>query len=81
MRGVARLSRATTGEPASLYVDPSHENQGIGRKLIQFAESKARELGLNELIALSTRTFTYFQSKGGFAEGCSATHFIDHWFR
>ena len=57
------------GELASLYVDPSHENQGIGRKLIQFVENKAREMGLTELIALSTQTFTYFQSKGGFAEG------------
>jgi amino-acid N-acetyltransferase len=57
------------GELASLYVDPSHEHQGIGRKLIQFVESKAREMGLNELIALSTQTFTYFQSKGGFSEG------------
>ncbi len=57
------------GELASLYVDPSHENQGIGRKLIQFVENKARELGLTQLIALSTQTFTYFQSKGGFAEG------------
>ncbi len=57
------------GELASLYVDPSHENQGIGRKLIQFVENKAREMGLNELIALSTQTFSYFQSKGGFAEG------------
>ena len=57
------------GELASLYVDPSHENQGIGRKLIQFVENKARELGLSELIALSTQTFRYFQSKGGFAEG------------
>ncbi len=57
------------GELASLYVDPSHENQGIGRKLIQFVENKAREMGLNRLIALSTQTFTYFQSKGGFAEG------------
>ena len=57
------------GELASLYVDPSHENQGIGRKLIQFIESKARESGLNELIALSTQTFSYFQSKGGFVEG------------
>ena len=57
------------GELASLYVDPSHENQGIGRKLIQFIESKAREIGLTELITLSTQTFTYFQSKGGFAEG------------
>jgi len=57
------------GELAFLYVSPSHENQGIGRKLIQFVENKARELGLNELITLSTQTFTYFQSKGGFTEG------------
>jgi amino-acid N-acetyltransferase len=57
------------GELASLYVDPLHENQGIGRKLIQFTESKAREIGLTELITLSTQTFTYFQSKGGFVEG------------
>ncbi|MBI3418472.1 MAG: amino-acid N-acetyltransferase [Verrucomicrobia bacterium] len=57
------------GELAFLYVSPSHENQGIGRKLIQFVEAKARELGLNELLTLSTQAFTYFQSKGGFAEG------------
>src|SRR5579862_5353594 len=57
------------GELASLYVDPAHENQGIGRKLIQFAESRAREIGLTELITLSTQAFTYFQSKGGFGEG------------
>jgi amino-acid N-acetyltransferase len=57
------------GELACLCVSPSHENQGIGRKLIQFVESKAREAGLNELLALSTQAFTYFQSKGGFAEG------------
>jgi amino-acid N-acetyltransferase len=57
------------GELASLFVDPSHENQGIGRKLIQFIENKAREIGLTELITLSTQAFTYFQSKGGFVEG------------
>ena len=57
------------GELACLYVSPAHENQGIGRKLVQFVENKAREMGLNELIALSTQAFTYFQSKGGFVEG------------
>jgi amino-acid N-acetyltransferase len=56
-------------ELACLYVNPSHENQGIGRKLIQFVENKAREMGLIELLTLSTQAFTYFQSKGGFAEG------------
>lgn len=57
------------GELACLYVSSAHENQGIGRKLVQFVENKARELGLQELIALSTQAFTWFQSKGGFAEG------------
>lgn len=57
------------GELACLYVNPLHENRGIGRKLIQYVENKAREAGLNELITLSTQAFTYFQSKGGFAEG------------
>jgi len=57
------------GELACLYVSPSHENQGIGKKLIQFAENKAREMGLSELLTLSTQAFTYFQSKGGFTEG------------
>jgi amino-acid N-acetyltransferase len=57
------------GELASLFVDPSHENQGIGRKLVHFTENKARETGLTELITLSTQAFSYFQSKAGFAEG------------
>lgn len=57
------------GELAALFVNPSHENQGIGRKLIQFVENKARETGLSELLTLSTQAFTYFQSKGGFSEG------------
>ncbi|MCI0745087.1 MAG: amino-acid N-acetyltransferase [Verrucomicrobia subdivision 3 bacterium] len=60
---------AGKGELAFLFVSRSHENQGIGRTLIQFVESKARELGLQELIALSTQAFTYFQSKAGFVEG------------
>jgi amino-acid N-acetyltransferase len=57
------------GELACLYVSAAHENQGIGRKLIQFVENKARELNLSELLTLSTQAFTYFQSKGGFSEG------------
>ena len=57
------------GELACLYVSSTHENQGIGRKLIQFIENRAREMGLTELVSLSTQAFTYFQSKGGFIEG------------
>jgi amino-acid N-acetyltransferase len=57
------------GELAHLYVSSSHENLGIARKLIQFVESRARELGLSQVFALSTQAFTYFQSKAGFSEG------------
>jgi amino-acid N-acetyltransferase len=39
--------------------------------MVRFVEEKARELGLDELITLSTQTFTYFQSKAGFVEGTS----------
>ena len=60
---------STKGELACLYVSPNYENQGVGRKLIQFVEVKAREQGMTELFALSTQAFTYFQSKGGFMEG------------
>ncbi len=57
------------GEIASLYVSAPHENQGIGLRLIQFAEDRATDIGLTQLIALSTQAFTYFQSKAGFMEG------------
>ena len=36
------------GELACLYVSPAHEHQGIGRKLVQFVEARARELGLDK---------------------------------
>jgi amino-acid N-acetyltransferase len=57
------------GELACLYVNKSHENQGLGRKMINFIDSRAKEIGLSELFTLSTQAFTYFQSKGGFTEG------------
>jgi len=57
------------GELACLYVSPAHENQGIGRKLIQFVENRARQQGLDRLLALSTQAFNYFSAKGGFVEG------------
>lgn len=58
-----------TAELASLFVSPAHENQGIGRKLAQFVEDRARAMGVTRLLALSTQAFTWFQSKAGFVEG------------
>lgn len=57
------------GELACLCVRPSHENQGIGRRMAQFVEDRAREMGLEMLLALSTQAFNFFRSKAGFSEG------------
>lgn len=57
------------GELACLCVRPSHENQGLGRLMVQYVEERAREKGLLTLIALSTQAFNFFRSKAGFAEG------------
>jgi amino-acid N-acetyltransferase len=57
------------GELACLCVRRTHENQGVGRRMVQFVEDRAREMGLKSLMALSTQAFNFFQSKGGFSEG------------
>jgi amino-acid N-acetyltransferase len=51
-----------------LFVNPSHENLGIGRKLATYVEARAAELGATEVFALSTQAFAYFQ-KFGYTEG------------
>ncbi|HEX6812787.1 MAG TPA: amino-acid N-acetyltransferase [Planctomycetota bacterium] len=56
------------GELACLQVRSSHENQGIGRRMVQFVEDRAREMGVEVLLALSTQTFNYFRSRG-FVDG------------
>ena len=56
-------------ELACLSVSGANENMGIGQKLMLYAENAAREKGVKKIFLLSTRTFNYFQQKGGFKEG------------
>ena len=56
-------------ELASVYVDDRYANQGIGAKLIHFAEGQARARGFGTLFCLSTQAFNYFIQKGGFRLG------------
>jgi amino-acid N-acetyltransferase len=56
-------------ELACMCVDPRYENQGIGAKLMQYAETQARAGGFTQLFCLSTQAFNYFQQKGGFIPG------------
>jgi amino-acid N-acetyltransferase len=56
-------------ELACVCVDPKYENQGIGGKLVQYAEKIARDAGATELFCLSTQAFNFFVQKGGFRQG------------
>ncbi len=56
-------------ELACVCVDSRYENQGIGAKLMAYAEGRARQLGVSVLFCLSTQAFNYFQQKGGFTVG------------
>jgi amino-acid N-acetyltransferase len=56
-------------ELACLFVSPSFENQGIGAKLVQYAEGVARALGAEQLFCLSTQAFNFFVQKGGYRPG------------
>lgn len=56
-----------SAEIACLYVSPTHENQGIGRRLLAYVEKVARENEIATLFALSTQTFAFFEQKGGFS--------------
>jgi amino-acid N-acetyltransferase len=60
---------APKAELACVCVDPKYENQGIGLKLMHFAEDQARAAGAQELFCLSTQAFNYFVQKGGFRLG------------
>jgi len=55
-------------EMACLYVSKNHSGEGYGRKLMAYVEQLAAQKGVNEIFALSTQAFAYFQQKGGFQE-------------
>ncbi len=53
-------------EVGFLYIRRTHEGMGYGRKLVKFAEKRAREGGAKILFALSTQAYNYFGNKLGF---------------
>jgi amino-acid N-acetyltransferase len=56
-------------EMACVCVEPTYENQGIGAKLMQYAEAQARAGSTRQLFCLSTQAVNYFVQKGGFRLG------------
>ncbi len=53
-------------EVACVFVDTRYENQGIGLKLVRFAEEQARASGAETLFCLSTQAVNFFTQKCAF---------------
>lgn len=51
-------------ELASVYVSPLYQKKGIGKKIVDYAAMRAKELGAKQLIAFSTQNPTFFLNNG-----------------
>ena len=60
-----------TAELAALAVNPFYRDGGRGERLLAFAETRARSMGLKSIFVLSTRTTHWFLERG-FAEADTA---------
>jgi len=54
-------------EIACLYVKRSHKNQGHGKRLVAYAEEMAKQRGAEQIFALSTQAFRFFEEKMGYS--------------
>jgi amino-acid N-acetyltransferase len=56
-------------EVGSVYVQSFYLGRGVGRKLVEYAEMKAAQLGARELFVLTTQSLAFFRDVCGFEEG------------
>jgi amino-acid N-acetyltransferase len=56
-------------EVGSVYVQPFYQNKGVGRKMVAFACSEAKERGCSRVIAMTTQANKFFSKVCSFNEG------------
>ena len=56
-------------EIGSVYVQPFYQNKGVGRRMVEYAETDASERGAQRVIALTTQASHFFSKLCGFEEG------------
>ncbi|MDR2981033.1 MAG: amino-acid N-acetyltransferase [Puniceicoccales bacterium] len=56
-------------EVGSVYVQSFYQDRGVGKKLVDYAILKARELGASKIFALTTQSYGFFRSVCGFEDG------------
>ncbi len=58
------IAESEAGELACLAVNPEYRHGGRGDELLERIESRARQMGLNTLFVLTTRTAHWFRERG-----------------
>lgn len=70
--GCVHLQRYEGGsviEIGSVYVQSFYQNKGVGRRMIEYASSMAKEWGARKVIAMSTQASGFFTQVCKFSEG------------
>jgi len=65
MAGVAGFQNES-GTVAGIFVEPKHQGEGIGRKLVQRMEEKASKEGLDQIETLASLEAIDFYKKNGY---------------
>ncbi|MCY1400285.1 Amino-acid acetyltransferase [compost metagenome] len=63
------IADSQAGELACLAVNPEYRHGGRGDELLERIETRAREMGLNTLFVLTTRTAHWFRERGFIPSG------------
>lgn len=62
--GLRPFAESKTAELYALAVDLSSSGKGLGRRIVEFLEIKARKAGLKSIFLLTTRTSDFFERLG-----------------
>ncbi len=65
-------------EIKEIFVNPQYHRQGIGQKLLEYAERAGIDMGVSELFLWTnkSKTLINFYSKMGYQENCKTMQFI-----
>lgn len=68
-------------EIKEIFVIPSFQRKGIGKKLLEYAEIIGKGVGVSELFLWTNKSETLinFYSKLGYQDDCNTTQFIKKW--
>ena len=60
------FAEESVAELACLYIRPTHEGQGYGIRLVEYAEKEARARGAAAIFALTTQRAAFFEKRMGY---------------